>query len=139
MNILIIDDENTSRMAMEAIFSDYGFCEVFATGKEAIAAYKDLLKKGSKYDLIILDISLENESGLDVLKTIRKLEKKAGMLTNQDRSKIIMATGNSSMDMVKECIKEKCNDYIVKPIRSKVIAPKMEKFNFKPLGNGDSS
>ncbi len=44
-----------------------------------------------------------------------------------------MATGNSDIEIVKECIKQGCDDYLVKPLKAKIIAPKMEKFNFKLL------
>ncbi len=132
MNILIIDDENTSRMTMKSVFVKYGSCATFSTGTEAIEEYKKVLIKGSKFDLIILDIFLEDENGVDVLKKIRKLEKTVKM-SKKTRSRIIMATGNKDMDIVKECIKEGCDDYIVKPLRAKVVAPKMKKYNFQLL------
>lgn len=132
INILIIDDENTARMAMESIFSSYGSCKSFATGKDAISVYKNFLKDGDKFDLILLDIFLENESGWEILLKIRQLEKEVG-LAKKDYSKIIMATGNSDLKMVQECIKAGCNDYIIKPLKAKTVAPKMAKFNFEPL------
>ncbi len=131
-NILLIDDENISRMAMESLFTAYGSCKSFASGRLAVAAYKNFLKTGEKIDLIILDISLKSENGVDVLKEIRQLEEKIG-IEKQDRSKIIMATGNSDIEIVRECIEEGCDDYLVKPLRAEIIAPKMEKFNFSPV------
>ncbi len=132
INILIVDDENTSRMTIDSIFSKYGECLSFDTGSHAVEAYENFLKEDKVFDLVILDICLENESGVDVLKNIRDLEKNVETANNQ-QAIVFMATGNNDIEIVKECIQEGCNDYILKPIKAKVIAPKMEKYDFKPL------
>ncbi len=131
-NILIIDDEKTSRMAIDSIFTAYGSCEAYSTGELGIEAYKSLLDEGDKFDLIVLDISLENESGVDVLTKIRELEKKEE-ITGENQAVIIMATGNNDVKVVRACIDGGCNDYVIKPLKTKIIASKMEKFNFKAI------
>ena len=132
MNILIVEDEEISRMALDALFSKYGSCQSFATGPLAIEAFESVLSDGGKFDLMVLDISLEHESGVDVLKKIRTLEKEAGTAKN-DQAVIFMATVNSEVEIVKECIRQGCNDYILKPLNPKVIEPKMKRLNFKLL------
>jgi len=54
-------------------------------------------------------------------------------ITEADRSIIFMATGNSDMDVVKDCIKEGCDDYLVKPLTAKIIVVKMAKYNMAQL------
>jgi len=132
LNILIVDDENMSRMTMESIFSAYGTCKSFSTGKMAAQAFMNFLETKQRFGLIILDISLEKESGVDVLKLIRSSEKKSG-ISDKNRAVIFMATGNSDMRMVKKCIQEGCNDYLVKPVKTTVVTTKTEKYNFELL------
>ncbi len=132
MNILIVDDEKMSRMTLESIFSGYGTCKSFESGKMAVKSFISCLETKEKFDLVILDIFLENENGVDILRLIRLYEKVMG-ITQADRAIIFMATSNTDMDVVKECIKEGCNDYLVKPLTSKVIVVKMAKYHMTPL------
>ena len=132
MNILIVDDEKMSRMTMESIFSGYGTCKSFASGKMAVKSFVSCLETKERFDFVILDIFLENENGVDILKLIRLYEKVMG-ITEADRAIIFMATGNSDMDVVKDCIKEGCDDYLVKPLTAKIIVVKMAKYNMAQL------
>jgi len=135
LNILILDDENMSRMAMESLFINYGTCKLFSTGKLAVQVFIDCFNTKDPFGLIILDISLENENGVDVLKLIRLFEKVSGV-AKENQSVIMMATGNSETDIITECVKEGCDDYLVKPLKKKIVAAKMEKYNFEPLKSG---
>ncbi len=95
--------------------SVYGDCETAESGTEAIKKFKEFREKGQKFDLIILDHSLDDITGLEVLKKIRAIEKDAGIETSK-KIKIIMATANQRVENVKACINAGCNHYILKPI-----------------------
>ena len=79
MNILIVDDEKMSRMTMESIFSGYGTCKSFASGKMAVKSFVSCLETKERFDFVILDIFLENENGVEILKLIRLYEKVMGI------------------------------------------------------------
>lgn len=80
-------------------------------------AYNKL--KDEKYDLILLDIQLDRQNGLDVLK----------WLDNYKRVKeqpIIMISGKKTINDVKESIKLGASDYIVKPIDRTIFQSKIK-------------
>lgn len=132
IKILIVDDEKIIRKAMGQVFQKYGECHFADTGKAAIKVIAKAFKDDDPFDLIVLDISLEDANGLDILKKIRGTEKKKD-IKKTDRTKIIMATGNQKLKMVKACIAAGCDNYIVKPLKPKEIAAVLEKMGVPPL------
>ena len=74
--LLVVDDELMIRELLRNALTEKGY-EVtsVSTGREALAAAGD-----KKYDLIIVDLELGAESGLTVLKELRRLQEKVPMV-----------------------------------------------------------
>lgn len=66
--LLVVDDESSIRLLYAQELADEGY-EVVTAGTAAEAAQK--LEEES-YDLVVLDVKLKNESGLDLLQKIVK-------------------------------------------------------------------
>ncbi len=64
--ILVVDDESSIRLLYSEELADEGY-EVATAGTASEAAEKLLQEE---YDLMVLDIKLKNESGLDLLQQI---------------------------------------------------------------------
>lgn len=131
LRILIADDEPISRKALEKIFMKFGECRIVENGATAETDFQQALMENKRFHLVVLDISLEDKSGLEVLKTLRKMETEKN-IEKKDRARIFMATGNSDMQMVKDCITAGCNDYILKPLKSDVVIKKMAGIGIVP-------
>ncbi|MDN3664042.1 response regulator transcription factor [Algibacter miyuki] len=102
MKYLIAEDEiDLQQSIVTYLQRDGNICEVASDFREASgkAALYD-------YDVIILDINLVTGSGLDVLKTLKKEKKKAGV--------IIISANNSLTDKL-EGLDLGADDYITKP------------------------
>ncbi|QHI36158.1 Cell cycle response regulator CtrA [Kordia antarctica] len=102
MKYLIAEDElDLQQSIVTYLQRDGNICEVasdFGEASEKAAIYD--------YDVIILDINLVTGSGLDVLKTLKKEKKKAGV--------IIISANNSLTDKL-EGLDLGADDYITKP------------------------
>lgn len=102
MKYLIAEDElDLQQSIVTYLERDGNICEVasdFGEASEKAAIYD--------YDVIILDINLVSGSGLDVLKTLKKEKKKAGV--------IIISANNSLTDKL-EGLDLGADDYITKP------------------------
>ncbi|WP_104809945.1 response regulator [Polaribacter filamentus] len=102
MKYLIAEDEIDLQQAIVTYLQrDGNICEVasnFREASEKAAIYE--------YDIIILDINLVSGSGLDILKTLKKEKKKAGV--------IIISANNSLTDKL-ERLDLGADDYITKP------------------------
>ncbi len=102
MKILVIEDEAGMLNSITAYFAKSGYiCEVatnFSEAEEKIHLYE--------YDCIILDITLPDGNGLDILEQLKKNKSKAGV--------IILSAKNSLDDRVKG-LTLGADDYLPKP------------------------
>lgn len=107
--ILIVDDALFMRGVLKKILEEHGY-EVVGEGKngvEAIEKYNAL-----KPDLVTLDITMPDMTGLDALKAIRAIDNKA---------KVIMCSAMGQSSMVLEAIRNGAMDFIVKPFQAATV------------------
>lgn len=101
--LLIVDDETDIREFAKSFFKKRGLEVATASGgREALAAVEK-----DNPDLILLDITMEDMTGVEVLKTLR--EKKNDV-------KVIMVTGIENEETVNEANSWGIRGYIHKPL-----------------------
>lgn len=127
--ILIVDDEAVSRTVMEDIFGKYGQALSVSTGQDALHLYTKALEVNKQFTLVLLDISLEDESGLDILKKIKEIDASRA----KKESVVIMVTAHSEKDLVVGCIKAGCRAYLIKPLKQESVDQKMAELGFQPV------
>ncbi|HEV2386202.1 MAG TPA: sigma-54 dependent transcriptional regulator [Candidatus Acidoferrales bacterium] len=100
--ILVVDDESEIRESLELLLASEGYDVGLADSVESALA-----RLGEHpFDLLLLDVSLPDRSGIDLLKEIR----------GRDPSlPIILITAFGSIDMAREAFKNGAQDYITKP------------------------
>lgn len=113
LKILIAEDDMVSRKLLFKVLSDYGDCDTVVNGIEAIDAYLLSIKEKNTYDMICLDIMMPKADGIQVLKTIRNLEKQYKI---KNTSKIIMVTALSETEVVDDSFEKGADAYATKPI-----------------------
>jgi two-component system chemotaxis response regulator CheY len=103
--ILLVDDAAFMRMMLKDTLNKNGYTNIIeaADGEIACNMYKD-----EKPDLIIMDITMPNKSGIDALRDIKAMD---------PDSKIIMCSAMGQESMVVEAIKLGALDFIVKPFK----------------------
>lgn len=108
VQILVVEDEQPFREFLEKKLTKEGY-QVMAvgTGKEALSEIRH-----REYDVAILDISLPDKSGLEILKEIQDL---------QLGTECIMLTGYASVESAIEAMKIGAYDYLEKPAKIKEI------------------
>ena len=102
--ILIIDDEESLRLTFQLFLQRQGYSPVrtAASFEEALTAIAD-----NHFDLIISDIVLEGNSGIDLLRRIREM----GV-----RCPVVMVTGYPNVETASEAVRLGAYDYISKPV-----------------------
>ena len=101
-SILVIDDEAEIREGLELLLSSEGYSVTSAeNGESGLARLEE-----APYDLLLLDVSLPDRNGLDLLRDIRQ----------RDRDlPIVLITAYGSIDMARQAFKSGAQDYITKP------------------------
>ena len=102
VKILIVDDEASIRKTLSDILTYYGYSIMTVDcGKRAISLIRE-----ETPDLVLLDIILEDMSGLDVLREIKK---------GEQYIEFVILTGNVTQQSVVEAINLGAYGYIQKP------------------------
>lgn len=115
MKTLIVEDDFTSRVLLQALLAPYGESHVAINGKEALQAFGVAKEEGRQYDLICLDIMMPEMDGQEALKQIRDAEKADGIPEGKG-VKIVMTTALGDPKNVMKAHYQVCNGYMVKPI-----------------------
>ncbi len=113
--VLIVDDAAFMRLAIKTILcknEDMEFVEA-ATGVEAVEKYKE-----SKPDIVTMDITMPDMTGLEALKKIMQMDSKA---------KIIMVSAMGQENMVREAILNGAKTFIVKPFKEELVVNAVNK------------
>ena len=101
-SILVIDDEAEIREGLELLLSSEGYAVTSAeTGQAGLARLEE-----EPYDLVLLDVSLPDRNGLDLLRDIRQRDPDLP---------IVLITAYGSIDMARQAFKSGAQDYITKP------------------------
>ncbi len=127
--ILIVEDDMVSRKFLAKFLSRYGDCDMVVDGLEAIDAYLLASQDGQPYDLICLDVMMPKIDGIQVLKTIRDLERQQG-ITEKEACKIIMTTVLGETPVVQSAFDYNCNAYASKPLDMKKLTAVLGKIGF---------
>src|SRR5712691_13505981 len=101
-SILVVDDESEIREGLEVLLKSEGYGVSSAeTGESGLAKLEE-----HPFDLLLLDVSLPNRNGLDMLKEIRRRDPQLS---------IVLITAYGSIDMARAAFKNGAMDYITKP------------------------
>jgi PAS domain S-box-containing protein len=113
--ILIVEDDYTSYLYFENLLesTSVNIMHAESAGKAWEIFYNE------KIDLILMDIRLEGENGLDLTQRIRKIDQ---------TTPIIAQTAYALSDDRKKCLDAGCDDYITKPIESETLFEKIDQF-----------
>ena len=75
MRILIAEDDFIGRKVLQTYLNKFGTCDIAVNGMEAVNMFLRAHKEQKPYDLVCLDIMMPIMDGIEVLKTIRNIEK----------------------------------------------------------------
>jgi two-component system chemotaxis response regulator CheY len=125
MKTLIVEDDFTSRLLLQASLTPYGECHIAVNGREAVEAFQAARQQGQRYDLICMDIMMPEMDGQEALKQIRKLEDDADILSS-DAAKVVMTTALDDIGNVMAAFKGLCDAYLMKPIEKANLLAKLK-------------
>lgn len=102
MKILIVEDEKDLAGSIKSYLEDDGYiCDLALEFNEA-----DLMINLYQYDCAVVDITLPNGSGLDIIKNLKKIGSKAG---------IVIISAKDSLDDKLKGLDIGADDYLTKP------------------------
>lgn len=113
--VMIVDDAAFMRVSIRNILIKNGFdvaCEA-ENGAVAVQRYAEV-----KPDMVTMDITMPEMSGLDALREIRKIDLNA---------QIVMVSALGQEAMVREAVMNGAKGFIVKPYKEEIIVETLRK------------
>ena len=107
-SILIVDDEESIRVSLKSVFEKENYKA--ETANSSSMALEKLDK--SNYDLILTDIMMDEQTGIDLLKIVKN---------NYSSTAVLLITGYASMDTAIEAVRLGALDYLIKPISKETL------------------
>ncbi len=117
MSILVVDDFATMRRIVKNILKQLGYENIREADDGASAL--EVLKR-EKIQFIISDWNMPQMSGIELLKTVRATEEWKDL-------PFLMVTAEGQKENVIEAVKNKVNNYIVKPFTPETLMEKINK------------
>lgn len=125
MRILIIDDEEDIRELIKDILEEFHIGAVTAENcKEGL----DLLEHDEKVDAVFVDWKTPIMNGIEFTNAVRSRAKLKDL-------NLMMVTGNTEMDDIKEALNTGVNEYLMKPFTPDMIKIKLEMLGFEMPSN----
>jgi len=106
-SILIVDDEESIRVSLEAILKKKYYVNTAETGLKALK-----MLQNDHYDLTLSDIKMDDMNGIALLKKVKEKFPKIPVL---------LMTGYSSLNTAIEALRLGASDYLIKPCYKKEV------------------
>ena len=113
--IMLVDDAAFMRMMIKDTLTKNGYTEVdeAADGEIAVQMYSDV-----KPDLVFMDITMPNKTGIEALKEIKMMDPGAT---------VVMCSAMGQESMVMDAVRSGAKDFIVKPFKADRILSTIQK------------
>jgi two-component system chemotaxis response regulator CheY len=115
LRILLVEDDFSSRLLLQAFLSRHGECHVAVNGKEAVEAFRAAMESGLRYDLVCMDLLMPEMDGRQAVREMRAIEE-ARRVRSIVGAKIVMTTAVDDIKEVSRCFQELCDAYLTKPL-----------------------
>ena len=106
INLLVIDDDESTRVLLKEHFSKSDDVEVVLSATDGEEGIKLIRSEPDKYDVILLDIVMPKKDGIEVLKYLKeyKIDKK-----------VIVLSACNSQDIIQKVSSLGANYFVLKP------------------------
>ena len=106
-SILIVDDEESIRVSLEAILKKKYYVNTAETGLTALK-----MLQNDHYDLTLSDIKMDDMNGIALLKKVKE---------KFPKTPVLLMTGYSSLNTAIEALRLGASDYLIKPCSKKEV------------------
>lgn len=112
--LLVVDDEEPNRLALERIFTREGYeVRTAAEGRAAL----DHLRDGA-VGVVLTDLKMPGMTGLELLRAARQIT---------PETQVIVVTAYGSVETAVEAMKEGAYDFVTKPLRKDAVVHSVQK------------
>ncbi|TEA74252.1 response regulator transcription factor [Allopusillimonas ginsengisoli] len=121
MRVLVIEDDTTLGHALQEFLMEQGYAVDWLTdGEQVVGAVA-----GQSYDLLLLDLNLPGESGLEILRKLR---------ANNEQVPVLILTARDGVEDRVAGLDAGADDYVTKPFELAELAARVRAFGRRRAG-----
>ena len=114
---LVVDDDQLGRELITHYLEGIAGCDTAENGLQAVEMFRNALKGGTPYDLIILDIIMPEMDGHTAAKEIRLIEKENGIPVTKGINIIVVSSLSTPKDIIQAFMSAQSAAHLVKPVQ----------------------
>ena len=118
--ILVAEDNKTNQMLISILLEDMEIDVVIA--EDGLIAQK--LFKEERFDMVLMDINMPNQNGIEAMKDIKRYEKD----NHKEPTPIVALTANAVSGDKQKYIKKGFDEYVAKPIDVRELSKILKRF-----------
>jgi two-component system chemotaxis response regulator CheY len=127
MRTLLVEDDVITQKLLTKMLLAHGEVRVESEAEAASVHLEEQMMAGQTYDLICLDIDLQDGDGTFVLSRVRELEEHLDRWRADQRSCVVMTTMHDSGKDILGAFKKNCDGYLVKPITKNALEAELKR------------
>lgn len=116
MNILIVDDDPISRVAMSATLAKFGRCDCAENGRDGLDCFTRALEGGDPFDLVFMDIQMPVMDGQTALAAMRDRERVHAVPPGREAKAIMITCFDDVKNVSESFFHGQASCYFTKPI-----------------------
>jgi two-component system chemotaxis response regulator CheY len=120
-SVIVMDDSKAMRMILKKMMTDLGFdVKEAGNGVEGL----DLIKKGEKPDLVLVDWNMPEMNGHEFVLAVRSQPEFKGM-------RLMVVTSETQSEGVDKMFDAGVDEYVTKPFNKDTLKKKLESIGFQ--------
>lgn len=116
MHFLIVDDDESIHLYLQAVLAPFAQCDSVLNGEKAVEFFKKAHAKGAPYDVVMMDILMPGMDGHQAAEIMRDCEKEFEIGEHQQFKLVMITSLVDDTNVSRAFFNTQASCYIVKPL-----------------------
>ncbi len=126
MRFLIVDDDESIHLYLQAVLAPFAECDSVMTGEEGVERFDKAHADGCPYDVVMMDILMPGMDGHQAAEIMRQREKDMKISEFQQFKLVMITSLVDDTNVSKAFFNTHASCYIVKPLDKDVVLDELK-------------
>lgn len=127
MRILVVDDDEATRLCLVKVLEPAGEVASAANGAEALARFGEALEQGRPFGVVCMDLNMPRLGGQQTLKAMRDMEGRHQVPPGQEAKVVMVSACADTANVVEAYFGGQADGFVSKPLRLSAFKDELRK------------